>query len=79
MASVLRTALPTGEERSAAGRALREEIRRGALGRWRPAEDRPDPVDLIEDAHEGRLQRLVPVRVGRMVASPYAFLRGRPR
>ena len=63
---VLRTALPTGEERSAAGRALREKVRRGALGRWRPAEDRPDPVDLIEDAHEGRLQRLVPVRVGRM-------------
>ena len=76
MATVLRTSLPTSEERSAAGRAMRERIRRGALGRWRPAEDRPDPLDLIEEAHEGRLQRLVPVRVGRMVASPYAFLRG---
>ena len=76
MASVLRTSLPTGEERLKAGRALREKVRRGALGRWRPAEDRPDPLDLIEEAHEGRLQRLVPVRVGRMVASPYAFLRG---
>jgi uncharacterized protein (DUF2252 family) len=76
MATVLRTSLPTSEERSAAGRALREQVRRGALGRWRPAEDRPDPLDLIEEAHEGRLQRLVPVRIGRMVASPYAFLRG---
>jgi uncharacterized protein (DUF2252 family) len=76
MASVLRTSLPTSEERLAAGRALRERVKRGALGRWRPHEDRPDPVDLIEEAHDGRLQRLVPVRVGRMVASPYAFLRG---
>jgi len=50
--------------------------RRGELGRWRPKEDRPDPVDLVEQAHSGRLERLVPVRVGRMVASPYAFLRG---
>jgi hypothetical protein len=50
--------------------------RRGELGRWRPKEDRPDPVDLVEMAHSGRLERLVPVRVGRLVASPYAFLRG---
>src|ERR671918_2367176 len=76
MASVLRTSLPSGEERSAAGRALREQVKRSELGRWRPAGDRPDPMDLIEEAHEGRLQRLVPVRVGRMMASPYAFLRG---
>src|SRR5215211_3315599 len=76
MASVLRTALPTNKERSAAGQALRKQVKRGELGRWRPAEDRPDPLDLIEEAHEGRLQRLVPVRVGRMMASPYAFLRG---
>jgi hypothetical protein len=76
MASVLRTSLPSGEERAAAGRALRERVRRGDLGRWRPAEGRPDPIDLIEEAHEGRLQRLIPVRVGRMMVSPYAFLRG---
>jgi len=76
MASILRTSLPTTEERQTVGRALREQVRRSTLGDWRPAPDRPDPLDLIEEAHEGRLQRLVPVRVGRMVASPYAFLRG---
>jgi uncharacterized protein (DUF2252 family) len=76
MASVLRTSLPTNKERLAAGRALRKQVKRGALGRWRPDADRPDPMDLIDEAHDGRLQRLVPVRVGRMVASPYAFLRG---
>ena len=40
------------------------------------ADDRADPVQQIIEAHEGRLEWLIPVRVGRMVASPYAFLRG---
>ena len=35
-----------------------------------------DPVEQVVEAHEGRVDRLIPVRVGRMVASPYAFLRG---
>ena len=76
MASELRTALPSDKERKAAGRALRDRVKRADLGRWRPKEDRHDPVDLVEAAHSGRLERLVPVRIGRMVASPYAFLRG---
>jgi uncharacterized protein (DUF2252 family) len=59
-----------------AGKALRDSVSRGQLGRWRPADDRPDPVDLIEETHSGRLERLIPLRVGRMLASPYAFLRG---
>jgi len=33
-------------------------------------------VDLVEEAHSGRLERLIPLRVGRMMVSPYAFLRG---
>jgi len=72
----LRVPLPTIEERRAAGHAIREKIKRGDLGRWRPPKDRLDPVALIELSHVGRLERLIPVRVGRMVASPYAFLRG---
>ena len=75
-ASLLRTPLATQEERYNAGRALRDQVPRGILGRWRPAEDRPDPVDLVEEAHSGRLERLIPLRVGRMLTSPYAFLRG---
>lgn len=33
-------------------------------------------MQLITISHEGRVDRLVPIRVGRMVASPYGFLRG---
>jgi uncharacterized protein (DUF2252 family) len=76
MQNGFRTGLPTKTERLAGGRALREQIKRGELGRWRPKSDRSDPIDLIEEAHSGRLERLIPVRVGRMAVSPYAFLRG---
>jgi uncharacterized protein (DUF2252 family) len=76
MSAELRTALPTNKERKAAGRALRDRVKRSDLGHWRAKEDRPDPVELIEEAHTGRLERLIPVRVGRMSVSPYAFLRG---
>src|ERR687894_494408 len=37
---------------------------------------RADPVHQIMATHEGRLDWLIPVRIGRMIASPYAFLRG---
>jgi hypothetical protein len=33
-------------------------------------------VDLINQSHEGRLDWLIPVRVARMISSPYGFLRG---
>jgi uncharacterized protein (DUF2252 family) len=63
-------------ERYAMGKALRSQVKRSALGDWTPPDDRADPVDLVRESHEGREDWLVPVRVGRMVASPYGFLRG---
>src|SRR3954447_6463651 len=64
----------TRQERYATGRALRHLVPRSALGGW-PRADR-DPVAQIEESHQGRLDWLVPIRVGRMAASPYGFLRG---
>ena len=64
------------EERFKLGRGLRQKVPRDALGAWKPREHRPDPVDQIMRAHEGRIEWLIPVRVARMVASPHAFLRG---
>ncbi|MET0865611.1 MAG: DUF2252 family protein, partial [Nakamurella sp.] len=58
------------------GRQLRQRVSRSALGDWAPPADRPDPVALINESHEGRLDWLIPLRVGRMTASPYGFLRG---
>jgi uncharacterized protein (DUF2252 family) len=63
-------------ERYALGRALRQRVSRSSLGSWSPPVDRRDPVQQVIDAHDDRLAWLIPVRVGRMIASPYAFLRG---
>jgi uncharacterized protein (DUF2252 family) len=63
-------------ERYALGQALRKRVPRSSLAEWSPPPDRPDPVHLIMESHKGRVERLVPVRVGRMIESPYGFLRG---
>jgi len=63
-------------ERCAFGKSLRRQVPRSALARWTAPADRLDPVQQVMKIHEGRLDRLIPVRVGRMVASPYGFLRG---
>jgi uncharacterized protein (DUF2252 family) len=58
------------------GKELRHRVPRKSLGDWRAPHDRPDPVSLLEESHRGRLDWLIPVRVARMVGSPYGFLRG---
>lgn len=58
------------------GRSRRALISRSAHGDWSPAPDRPDPIDVLMVSNEGRMAELVPIRFGRMVASPFAFLRG---
>ena len=44
------------EVRKAYGKSLREVTPRSSHGAWAPAQDRPDPVDLIESQNDGRLQ-----------------------
>ncbi|WP_369133970.1 DUF2252 domain-containing protein [Modestobacter sp. I12A-02662] len=74
--SSLRRSAPTRAERYALGRRLRERVPRTALGDWTPPPGRADAVATVVQSHDGRLDWLVPVRIGRMIASPYAFLRG---
>ena len=38
--------------------------------------NRADPVTVLEENNRPRLPDLVPVRYGRMLTSPFAFLRG---
>src|ERR1700760_895044 len=66
----------TRAERYALGKSLRKRVPRSALAEWSPSPDRPDPIDLINESHRGRVDRLIPIRLGRMVESPYGFLRG---
>ena len=63
-------------DHAAAGKAAREEASRSSHGDWEPAADRRDPVDVLEDQAKSRVQELVPIRYGRMLASPFTFFRG---
>lgn len=74
----LRRQAASRAERFDLGRRLRREVPRKALGNWKAPVNRSDPVELIKQSHRGRLPELIPIRVGRMAASPYGFLRGAP-
>jgi uncharacterized protein (DUF2252 family) len=63
-------------ERAAAGRAARSGARRSSHAAWEAPEDRADPVAILERQAASRVPELVPIRYGRMSASPFAFFRG---
>ncbi|MET4058743.1 uncharacterized protein (DUF2252 family) [Arthrobacter sp. UYP6] len=67
---------PTVEERVARGKGCREKTPLSSHAGWAPAPDRPDPVALLEEQNLTRDSDLVPVRHGRMLASPFTFYRG---
>jgi uncharacterized protein (DUF2252 family) len=64
------------KEREAAGRELRERTPLEAHARWRPEDREYDPIDLLVENGKGRIDSLLPIRYGRMLATPFAFLRG---
>src|SRR5436305_6856602 len=61
-------------ERLSAGKALRDRIPRSSHADWKPG--RRDPIAILRQDDRGRLKELLPIRYGRMHASPLAFLRG---
>jgi uncharacterized protein (DUF2252 family) len=69
-------AATSNEERRERGRAARRAVPRSAHARWEPVPDRPDPVDLLEAQAVDRVPELLPIRYARMMASPFAFMRG---
>jgi uncharacterized protein (DUF2252 family) len=66
----------TRAERYMMGKSLRQKVSRSSHGNWLPAADRPDPLHLLQAQDKGRLQLLLPIKYGRMLVSPFAFLRG---
>ena len=68
-------ALSRGERR-VQGKAKRQNVPRRSHGAWLPASDRPDPLALLQEQDHGRLQHLLPIKYGRMLESPFTFLRG---
>jgi uncharacterized protein (DUF2252 family) len=69
---------PSGPERRKAGKARRAEAPRSSHARWEPPPERPDPISILEEQGRTRIPELLPIRYGRMAASPFGFLRGSP-
>jgi uncharacterized protein (DUF2252 family) len=63
-------------ERRAHGKSLRDRVPREAHAGWKAPRNRRDPVDLLIESNQGRLPQLIPIRFGRMMASPFTFYRG---
>jgi uncharacterized protein (DUF2252 family) len=66
----------TPDEWRARGRERRRLVPRSSHGQWAPPVDRPDPVAILEEQAKSRVPDLIPIRYGRMVASPFAYFRG---
>jgi uncharacterized protein (DUF2252 family) len=66
----------TFSERLAAGKSERAAVPRSLHAIWKPPANRPDPIALLEAADRDREPDLLSIRYGRMLASPFAFLRG---
>lgn len=64
------------EHRHAAGKAIRSSVPRESHAEWTPWKDRPNPLQLIALSNQGRQKHLIPLRMERMAASPFTFLRG---
>ncbi|MGW5633666.1 DUF2252 domain-containing protein [Streptomyces sp. NPDC003832] len=58
------------------GKALRERVPRASHALLDLDPDRPDALAAVEESNLGRIEELTPIRVGRMAATPFAFLRG---
>ena len=67
----------TGTETAAEhGKAARSWRPRSSFAEWTPSPDRADPVETLELQARTRVPELVPIRYGRMIASPFTFFRG---
>lgn len=64
------------EERLEMGRALRDNLPRQAHAEYQLSPKDRDPIAILEQSNQGRLPDLIPIRYGRMLKDPFAFLRG---
>ena len=66
----------TPAERAERGKTARAEVPRESHAEFDPPSDRPDPLGLLEEQAEAQVPELVPIRWGRMMASPFTYYRG---
>jgi uncharacterized protein (DUF2252 family) len=67
---------PSIQEREELGKSTRKKCPRESHSVWEAKTDRPNPLDLLQAQATTRIPELIPIRYGRMLASPFAFYRG---
>jgi uncharacterized protein (DUF2252 family) len=64
------------QQRRERGRAARQSAPRSSHAVWKPAPDRPDPIELLQGQAKTRQPDLARHRYARMMPSPFTFMRG---
>jgi uncharacterized protein (DUF2252 family) len=64
------------ESRRRQGKELRQKCPRSSHGSVILGQTQRDPLALLEESDQGRVEELLPIRFTRMVESPFAFFRG---
>lgn len=65
------------KDRYELGKSMREKCARQAHAEYTiDWNRRKDPIELLVESSEGRIESLLPIRYGRMSTSPFAFYRG---
>jgi len=67
--------LPIAERRRL-GRNHRKQRPRSSHAEWTPEPNRRNPIKLLQPQDKGHIKKLLPIKYGRMLASPFAFYRG---
>src|SRR5262249_49026077 len=60
----------------AAGKALRVSVPHAGHASWKRDKDRVDALAILRGDDKNRMARILPVRSGRMLQSPFTFYRG---
>jgi uncharacterized protein (DUF2252 family) len=63
-------------ERYEMGKQLRKKCPRSSHATFSPPANRPSQLEMMKESEKGRVEKLLPMRHGRMAASPFTFYRG---
>ena len=74
--TIREASFPSDEERRARGKAARRRAPFTGLGTWPRADTRRDALATLLAQNATRVPELLPLRHGRMAASPWTYLRG---
>src|ERR1035437_4972460 len=58
------------------GLSCRERLKRSDQSKWDVGRRSHDPVEFLIASNKGRIPELLPIKMGRMAASPFGFFRG---